>query len=498
MTRFEAAFVLAALIEYAAVQVRNSRRPLWFDELFTFYIARLPDTGQLFRAIPGDGNPPLNYLLARLSLDMFGETPFAVRLSSIVGCSAALLATYFFVRRFSGPVFGLFSLLALAFTTMAARYGAEGRPYALLLGFTGLTMVSWQAAAEEKRPRLVSLLGVTLGIAGAICSHHFGAIHVGIPLLFGEAVRLVRRRKFDIPLYCAGAAGASMLAVTIPFASATHRVMLDYVKQSATFWAKPTIGSLDSYASMVCWWLPALFLALLFLTKQPGEPAGEKRGPAAHEIAAASGLALLVPIMTCITWFATGYYLDRYAIGAAMGVSLLMGLTAPSLGRNRSHATAVAALCVIGALVWPPVVIGSKGIGRLMGNGPPATAAAVLGTVPGREPIVVASALTYMPEWWYASAQLRERIHYLADLPFAVRQPDFLPELSLVVNQSCVPSKVDDYRQFVTTHHRFLLYAVGEPRVEWTVNRLLSEGWSLQTIRTSGKAVLYVADAHVR
>jgi hypothetical protein len=119
---------------------------------------------------------------------------------------------------------------------------------------------------------------------------------------------------------------------------------------------------------------------------------------------------------------------------------------------------------------------------------------ALLTGAPGTAPIVVASAMAYAPEWWYGSPGLRARLHYLADLPYAVQQPDFLPEFSLVTNQWCVPSKVDDYRQFVSTHDHFLLYSVGAPQLEWVAARLQSEGWWLTVLRTDEHATLYVVD----
>jgi hypothetical protein len=113
----------------------------------------------------------------------------------------------------------------------------------------------------------------------------------------------------------------------------------------------------------------------------------------------------------------------------------------------------------------------------------------------GDDPIVVSSALIYMPEWWYGSARLRARIHYLGDLPYAVRQADFLPELSLTVNQPYVPSKIDSYRAFLSAHRRFLLVCGGSSGTEWMKERLLSEGWSVKAMPGNGAAGLYLAEA---
>ena len=500
IARYEAWFVFAAAVGFVLTLVQSSRRPVWFDELFTFYIARLPHIEQVFQAVPADGNPPLNYLLVRLCLRLFGESELAIRLASIVAFAGAMFAAYFFVRRRCGAVPALFAMFVLA-TSGIATFGSEARPYALLLGFTGLTMVSWQAATEEGRGRLIPLIGVAVGIAGAIASHHYGVFHVGVPLMFGEAVRLANRRRFDFPLYFACAAGLSMIALTAPFARETHQIMANYVRDSVTFWAKPHLRNIGTYQWMVDLRILFLFLVLLWLTNSAfasgDEPGRESDSIPAHEVAAAIGLALLLPIMVGITWIATGYYLPRYAIGAAMGIAILMGMAAQHLGRNASHGSAVASLCMVFALL----AFASPGtyavfdrptkstVDRAPGSG------SLLDAAQGQEPIVVASALAYMPKWWYASPPLRARLHYLADLPFAVRQSDFLPELSLVANQPYVPSKVDQYREFVSAHREFLLYCVGVGRLEWTKERLQAEGWTLHSLDSNGQETLFLVQA---
>jgi len=508
MIRCEVVGVSVVALGYVLLEVARAARPLWFDEIFTFQIARLPDLGNVFRAIPADGNPPLYYLLARISFRLLGETPFAVRLPSIVAFTAALVATYSFVRRRCGPVFGMFAMLALSCTAMSIDFGSEARPYALLAGFTSLTMLSWQAATEAKRHRVLPLMGMSLGIAGAIASHHYGVIHVGIPLICGEAVRLFKRRRFDTPLCIAGVAGLSMLGITLPFATATRRVMLDYVKNSASFWAKPKLADLSSYGLFMCVWILLVFLALLYLAHAVDsnlsdgqeQSADEEAGPPAHETAAALGLALLIPFMIGFTWLTTGYYMDRYAISAAIGIAILIGFASARLGRNRRQAMAVAALCAILLA------------GRLYGAGARQFIALQTGktqtvglenemflrTVPGKEPIVMASAMEYGEDWFYAPPSLRERLHYLADLPYAVRQRDFLSELSLTADQPYILPKVDDYRNFLSTHNRFYVYKVGMPDQEWIMDRFISEGWTLKVVGNSEDTSLYLAQSPVK
>jgi len=121
------------------------------------------------------------------------------------------------------------------------------------------------------------------------------------------------------------------------------------------------------------------------------------------------------------------------------------------------------------------------------------TVRSIYEAAPADLPIVIASALTYFPMKWYAPPFLRERLHYLADLQYAVKQPDFLPELSMTINQNLFPVKVDNYRTFIEGNKRFVLYCTGEPRLEWVKQRLLDEGWKLELIEKQGVEELYLA-----
>jgi hypothetical protein len=205
--------------------------------------------------------------------------------------------------------------------------------------------------------------------------------------------------------------------------------------------------------------------------------------------------------MIGITWIATGYYLSRYAIGAAVGIAILMGFAAHRCGRSASHGSAAASLCMVLVVLdfaGPRMITVIDRFTYPQDAGVGAGPDSALDAAQGHGPIVVASALTYMPAWWYASPALRERLHYLADLPFAVRQPDFLPELSLVADQPFVPSKVDEYRQFLSVHREFLLYCVGSGRLEWTKERLQAEGWALHSLYRNGRETLFLAQAPSR
>jgi hypothetical protein len=78
--------VIAALtVLYVAAVAIGNRRYVWFDELFTFDIARSSSLHELwYRVRTFDCNPPTMYLLSRISMSIFGSTPFGLRFPSML------------------------------------------------------------------------------------------------------------------------------------------------------------------------------------------------------------------------------------------------------------------------------------------------------------------------------------------------------------------------------------------------------------------------------
>lgn len=496
--RREWACVAAVLGVFLTVTLWHAAiRPLWYDECLTLVISRLPTLHAISRAMPADGQPPMQYLLAHLSLTLFGTSEVALRLPETLAFAGAALGVYLFVRRRSAPAFAFLAMATLIGSGMR-YYAYEARPYSLLLFFTALTLVSWQAAAEG-RLRPLSLAGVAVGIAGAITSHHFGALYAGMLLGSGEAVRLWKRRRPDYGMYIAAAVGFSALAVTLPLIRLTERLLFAAIPGSAAFWAKPRLFDLGWYADMVPVALPAAFAVLAAamlpaLGKNEGSPRKRDVPPAPlHETCAAAALVLLAPVVLILSRLTTEYAMERYAAGAALGIAVLVGIAVPRLGPEDRFLAPVAALCAVAVLVC--AVLGNEAI-ALRKNRYLTRVDPLARTAPGSGPIVVASALHYLELWNYAPADLRARLVYLADRDYAERQSDFLPELSLDVGRSYF-GQIEDYRTFLAAHPRFLFYCGDDPRLEWTRGRLLGAGWKLRLLRDSDAWQLYEAEEPV-
>jgi hypothetical protein len=373
------------------------------------------------------------------------------------------------------------------------------RPYGLLLAFTALSFAFWQEAALTDRRRAWPLCGLALAIAGAVLSHHFGMFHVGIFLAAGETTRLIQRRRLDLRMAAAIVAGLSPLAVTIPFARRSSRVLGQAILHSSNFWAKPSPADLANYLSMIA--LPLLCLVAIFaLLPWPERktPAGSDSLPPVplHEWIAALALCLLLPAVIVLTSFETGYFQPKYAISTSLGLALLGAWALPRLLGRRFDPQPLLALSTLGSLlvvvafllrvqIYRPVEKGLQGV---------ETVSPLLLRAPADLPIVVCNAFDYAPDWWYAPPSLQKRLVYLSDLTYAARQTDFLPEFSLVLDREFIPIPVPDYSPYIAAHQSFLLLRSGEARLNWTDARLANSGWRLTPIDKAGADILYQVD----
>ena len=97
-----------SLLYLAVTVVLAQRKLMWNDELYTYYMARLPSMSDVWAALMsrGEQTPPFFYLTTRVSFDLFGVNNLSVRLPEILGFWVMLASLYVFVARRASSLSG--------------------------------------------------------------------------------------------------------------------------------------------------------------------------------------------------------------------------------------------------------------------------------------------------------------------------------------------------------------------------------------------------------
>lgn len=206
-----------------------AKEPLWFDEIFTYTVARFDSPLAIVRALleKVDVHPPLDYLVRHIFITWLGGSEFVFRLPSLIAVWAAALCLYVFVLRRSSVVPALVAFSFLLSTT-ALRYAYEGRSYAFLLASMCLALLAWQFATEKASKIRLCLLIISLCIGPF--SHYYGVLNYA-PIVAGEAWRSYERQKISWPIVFAVLLSLVLLVLLVPF-------VINASENAGTFWTK--------------------------------------------------------------------------------------------------------------------------------------------------------------------------------------------------------------------------------------------------------------------
>ena len=118
--------------------------PLWFDEIYTLSVARLPFR-DLVSTVARDIHPPLPFLLRGVWLRVGGEGELWVRSLSILAALLSLVWTWRLGRRLFGAGAALITVLLLAVNVSHVRYSQEVEDYPLTwLTLLGCIDAAWR------------------------------------------------------------------------------------------------------------------------------------------------------------------------------------------------------------------------------------------------------------------------------------------------------------------------------------------------------------------
>jgi hypothetical protein len=446
---------------YIACTVIDARRFVWFDELFTYDIARAPSLHQLWAwVLRFDNHPPAAYLLSRFSMAIFGPTPFALRLPSIIEFYLGSVAIFFYLRRKAGDAIGGFAILVLWGTRGIFQYATEARPYALVfMGFAFL-LLCWDIAAhyEGRKP---ALFGVAFSTAVLLSAHVFAPLSL-LPFLVAETVRFFRRREPDYPLWSALLLPTVVMLVYVPIIRVYNTILIPPALQAS--WAKIGTFAFDSFSK-------ALLLAALVFLVLPKAIKGSRPMPkfAAEDLALLACLLFNPILLTMVLMWRHGFFSNRYCLTSSVAIYLALALLLSIPLRPGYAAIGLASLVMIASLVH-----GVSRVSRLPRVDPVSWA-----TVRPDLPVVASSGATFYEMNHHENPWLLSRLYFLKDRAAAIKYQginlfdDFEAPDAMKSAGIPLPAHVEPYRSFVAQHREFLV--LGDAR-DWPMRKLADEG----------------------
>ncbi len=448
---------------------RAAGKPFWSDEIVTLIAAKAPSAGEVWKlTLAMDVNPPLPQLMTHFAIQWFGLNEVTGRLPAIVGFWVLCLCLYYFVARRKGVVFGLCALLLPA-ATHAFYYAAEARPYGPELGFCGLALIAWQAAAEG-RHRVAALCGLALSLSAMMFCHYFGVL-IYLPLGAAELVRAWRTRRPDWGMWTALALGcvplvwrvASIIGVVKGF---VHTWSPAYLRQGLEFWEEG-LGQGAAFAALL------LGLIALFARQRPDAVEEREAGKVPEYEWVAVAMMLAVPLASVLVGvLVTHMFTERYALIGLVGFCLLAPMMIAELLGQRG----TAGILMLAVLAW--------GLGIRSADHPtagnPFYGETMLHEAVEQGPVVVPDGLLYLQMWWYAPERLKPRLLYVVDNAASVKYMNYeTVDDGLGKMRQYVPVNVRTWAEFARDTHEFTALQ-SSLRPAWILQRVVEEGATVE------------------
>ncbi len=140
---------------------------LWRDELASWSAASrtLPQLWAMLHNI--DAVLGIYYFGLHAWMAVFGDSPTAMRIPSVIAMTATAPVVALIGRRLGGNLTGLVSGLVFALIPSVSRYAQEARPYAFAMFFAALATLMFLRAMERPAWSRWAIYAVVLGAAGA-------------------------------------------------------------------------------------------------------------------------------------------------------------------------------------------------------------------------------------------------------------------------------------------------------------------------------------------
>jgi hypothetical protein len=198
----------------AALRIVLLDMPMRLDEATTFNEFVLQPWRSTLTKYWATNNHPLHSILAKITVDLFGRSPWAVRIPALVAGIALVPLSYFVARRLSTRGAAWYTAIGVSVLAPFVLFSTNARGYSMVAVFALLQWLAVRDALERERTTswiLVALFGA-LGVYTHLTMAFAYAGNMAWAVLW-----MVRRRRFTVrtlrPAVVAGVASIGMAVV---------------------------------------------------------------------------------------------------------------------------------------------------------------------------------------------------------------------------------------------------------------------------------------------
>lgn len=461
-------------------------RALWFDELFTYYVASSDSLQTLLAALQKgmDNQPPFDAILRHFSMQLLGQGELAFRFPSMLCIYVTFLLLVWLGIRTHSDLAGMLAG-TLLFLGEGYTYLMEGRPYPVIIALTALCCVFWRLLVDrEYKPLyLWGLLGLSLGCA--LVSHYYTVALVAAVGFASIAACLRQRRILPGIGVMAIVLGGFVLAV-LPYAAAAKSAM------GNSFWSPapslPAVArvALSQFSTYGFWLVTILGIASVLFPRAPGQSKIRLNSTEA----VLWGTIMLAPLIHyLVAHLYTNAYVARYSIFALVSGSLVAAIfLARQLPESLQLRFALAACCI--SLIFFQLRFAKATITKVS-----FVQELVAGmSTAGDQDLIIPSVKDYLQLFHYADAQTKKRLVFLYNDPAEILKfKTTTLSLSLRLLSRHLPLTVKDYQPYIQNHKQLVVIKPRDRDFIWLDDQLRADGFTLIQSPGQNNQVMYLA-----
>jgi hypothetical protein len=490
--------VVASLVFFGFTIYYAIHRAFWYDEIFTFYVASLPDPATIWRSLLGgmDFHPPLDYLIRHYSMLLFGHSELGARLPSIVAFYGAFLCVFFYGRAAHSTLAGVIASTLLL--SAPAMYAVEGRGYAFMIAFGTAAMLLWRRLSRDDRAPVWMWVALGACLTGSVWTHYYGLLTIAAFCIAG-LVNWIERRRVPVKLLVTGIVTGIAIIPVAPFALGAR-------SYAAKFWALPDPFPLEAFREALGskLYLPAVetfvlvaLCSLLLGRTRPVRwflPRGSAQpGFSASEIALLAAVQFEPVMQWVLARFVTHAFTWHYTI-VSLGAASVVGGIFLARGCAR-HSTVVLAVCCALCFVQAPSSLRrlSQAMDRETRQEVLSKVAALDARMASSPDAVVAPhGNNFLQCYFYGSDRVKKNLVMLGDREAAVRL-GFTDndDIALQNLAKFVPIRFEPFAAFTVAHPRIDLTTGRYDKETWVTARLLEAGYQVYLLAPPVNEIMY-------